>query len=56
MFIAPPAYRLVEVDFNSIEAVLTGWFANDPDYIRIAKLSVHAVLASYIIPLLSTGR
>lgn len=41
--------RLLEVDFSGIEAVLTGWFARDPTYIRLAKLGVHAALASHVI-------
>jgi len=38
---------LVEADFSGIEAVLTGWFSGDPDYIKVAKLGVHAYLTSY---------
>ena len=41
--------RLLEVDFGSIEAVLTGWFAQDPGYIRLARLGVHAGLASHVL-------
>lgn len=40
---------LAEVDFSAIEAVLVGWFARDPAYIRLAKLGVHAGLASHIL-------
>lgn len=40
---------LIEADFSGIEAVETGWFANDPNYIRLAKLGVHANLASHLI-------
>ena len=40
---------LCEVDFSAIEAVLVGWFARDPDYIRLAKLGVHSGLASHIL-------
>lgn len=40
---------LVEADFSAIEAVLVGWFSADPNYIRLAKLGVHAYLASHII-------
>ena len=47
--VAPPGYKLVEVDYSGIEAVLTGWFAGDPKYIRLAKLGVHAYLASHLI-------
>ena len=40
---------LVEADYAAIEAVLTGWFANDWDYIRLAQLGVHAYLCSHLI-------
>lgn len=46
---AGPDCRLLEVDFSGIEAVLTGWFARDPIYIRLAKLGVHAALASHVL-------
>jgi uracil-DNA glycosylase family 4 len=36
----------LELDFSAIEAVLVGWFAKDPGYIRAARLGVHAYLAS----------
>lgn len=32
---------LLECDWKGIEAVLVGWFANDPDYMRLARLGVH---------------
>ena len=40
---------LCEVDFSAIEAVLVGWFARDPDYVRLAKLGVHSGLASHLL-------
>lgn len=40
---------LAEADFSAIEAVLVGWFARDPAYIRLAKLGVHSGLASHIL-------
>lgn len=40
---------LVEADFSAIEAVQVGWYSGDPDYIRLAKLGVHAYLASHVI-------
>lgn len=39
----------VEADFSAIEAVETGWFAGDHDYIRLAKLGVHAYLTSHYV-------
>lgn len=47
--IASPGCRLLEVDYSGIEAVETGWFARDPAYIRLAKLGVHAYLASHLL-------
>ena len=48
IFVAPPGYLFYERDFSAIEAVLVGYFAGAPDYIRFAKLGVHAYLASHI--------
>lgn len=41
--------RLAEFDFSGIEAVLSGYFMRDPQYIWLAKLGVHAGLASYVL-------
>jgi uracil-DNA glycosylase family 4 len=47
--VAAPAHSLVELDFSGIEAVETGWFMGDPGYIRLAKLGVHAYVASHLV-------
>lgn len=47
-FVASPGQVLWERDFSAIEAVLVGYFAGSPTYIRFAKLGVHAYLASHI--------
>ena len=47
--IASPGCRLWELDFSGIEAVLVGWFARDPAYYRLAKLGVHAYVASHLL-------
>jgi uracil-DNA glycosylase family 4 len=47
--VAAPGCRLLEVDYRGIEAVQVGWFSRDPDYIRLAKLGVHAALASHVL-------
>lgn len=44
-----PGFLLVEADWKAIEAVLVGYFAQDPTYIRAARLGVHAILASHIL-------
>ena len=47
--VAAPGCRLLEVDFSGIEAIEVGWFSRDPAYIRLAKLGVHAYLASHLL-------
>lgn len=41
--------HLIEVDFSGIEAVLVGAFARDPLVYRMAKLGLHAYVASHLI-------
>jgi DNA polymerase I-like protein with 3'-5' exonuclease and polymerase domains len=41
LIIASPGNILYARDFSGIEAVLTGYFAMDPKYIRIAKRDIH---------------
>jgi len=38
---------LVSADFSGIEAVLTGWYAGDRDYMRLATMGVHSYLTSF---------
>lgn len=45
--VASPGCVLVEADFAGIEAVQTGYFANDPDYIRLSRHGIHAYLTSF---------
>lgn len=47
--VASPGCRLLEVDFASIEAVKVGDRARDPDYIRLARLGVHAGLCTHVM-------
>lgn len=49
MFIAGPNMILGARDFSGIEAVLSGWFMEDPTFIRLAKLGIHAFLTSHIV-------
>lgn len=44
-----PGCRLFEIDFSGSEAVDTGWYSGDPAYIWLAKLGVHAGLASHVL-------
>lgn len=47
--VAPPGWVLLEADWKAIEALLVGYFADDPAYMRAAKLGVHAILASHLL-------
>lgn len=49
LFAAEPGCWLLEVDYAAIEAVLVGYFAKSPSYIRLAKLGVHDYLNSHIL-------
>jgi len=40
---------LVEADYAGIEAVQTGYFSNDPSYIRLARYGVHSYLTSHLM-------
>lgn len=46
---AAPGCSLIEADFSANEALLTGYFAGDPIYYRLARLGVHAYLTSYLV-------
>ncbi len=48
-FVPKPGHVLAELDHSGAEAQIVGFYANDPDYIRIAKLSIHGILASYVL-------
>src|SRR5688572_27939154 len=49
LVIAAPGHVLYARDFSGIEAVLTGYFALDPKYIRIAKRDVHTYYTVYAL-------
>lgn len=42
-------YELGEFDWRAIEALLTGFFAGDPDFMLAAKIGVHDIFASHIL-------
>jgi len=46
---ADPDCVLVEADFSGIEAVLSGYFMGDPDYMRLAILGIHDYVTSHLI-------
>lgn len=39
---APPGYYILEIDYKAQEALLLGYFANDPVYMRMARLGVYS--------------
>jgi DNA polymerase-1 len=45
--IAQPGCVLVSADFAAIEAVITGYYCNDPDYMRLARYGIHSYLVSH---------
>lgn len=49
LVIASPGHLLVEFDYSAIEAVLVGYFAGLPDYIRLSKMGIHSFLASHVL-------
>lgn len=44
-----PGRVLVECDWRAMEAVLTGWFAGDQEYIAASKKDSHSWFAGYIL-------
>jgi hypothetical protein len=49
VIVAGSGCTLWEVDSNAVEAVLSGYFMRDPNFIRLAKLGIHDYHASHII-------
>ena len=49
MFVAPAGSVFWARDYSGIEAVLVGYFAGSARYTRLAKLGVHAFVASHIL-------
>jgi len=47
--VAKRASWMIEFDYAGIEQVLMGWFMGDAEYIRIAKLGTHAIVASHVL-------
>lgn len=46
-FVAAPGCLLVEADYKAGEAIINGFLAKDPMYIRAAKLGVHSILMAH---------
>lgn len=47
--VAAPGCWLVELDYSGIEAMQLAWFARDPLLHRLARLGIHAYLASHLL-------
>lgn len=47
--VAAPGCKLLSLDYSGIEAVHVGWWSGDPDYVRLAKLGVHAYVESHLL-------
>jgi hypothetical protein len=56
MFVCPPGHIFWERDFSGIEAVLVGYFAGAPDYVRLAKTDVHSFYTAYALHTLDPGK
>jgi DNA polymerase I-like protein with 3'-5' exonuclease and polymerase domains len=54
LFIPEPGCAIVEVDYASIEALLLGYFARDPFYMRLATLGIHDFVNARVLR--ETGR
>ena len=46
---ARPGHVLLESDWKGIEAVIVGYFAQDDDYVRLARIGVHDYFCAYIL-------
>jgi hypothetical protein len=55
-FVAPTGYTFWERDFSGIEAVLVGYFAGSPGYVRLAKRDVHSFYTAYALNALGDPR
>lgn len=44
-----PGWVLVENDWKAMEAVLTGYFSGDEDFVRISQLDSHSYFCAYIL-------
>lgn len=49
LLVAERGHKLIEVDRAALEAVLVGYWAKSPAYIKLAKAGVHSYLGSYIL-------
>ena len=48
-FVPVPGWGLYEFDYKAMQAVIIGYLAKDEDFIKAARLGVHAILASHVL-------
>ncbi len=46
---AKAGHKLVSADWKSFHAQTLGWCAQDPSYIRLAKIDIHSYLATWLL-------
>jgi len=46
MIVPKPRHRIIEADFKAFHVLTTGFEANDPDYMRMARLDMHSFVAA----------
>lgn len=49
LVVARPGMTFLARDYSGIEAVLVGYFAADPGYVRLAKMDVHSFYTAYAL-------
>ena len=49
MIAAPPGHLLVEADYRSYHALTTGFCAECPDWMRMARLDIHSYVAGHFL-------
>lgn len=56
LFVAGPGNILLARDFSGIESVLVGYFANAPQFVRLAHRDVHTYYSAWAIHIQDPGR
>lgn len=49
MIAAPPGHLIVEADYKAYHVLTTGFCAEDPDYMRLARLDMHSYVAGHFL-------
>jgi uracil-DNA glycosylase family 4 len=51
MVVAEPGMLLAEWDFKSCHVLTLGYLANDPNYIRLARIDMHSIMTGHFLKL-----